>query len=43
MCQQIRDQGIDVNSMVFDNEEKAIEFLHGQYHLAKAQCDNVQQ
>lgn len=37
MCKQIRDSGVDVNKMVFEDSEKAIEYLHGQYLMAQYQ------
>ena len=35
MCKAIREQGVDVNQLVFEDTEKAIEYLHGQYQQAK--------
>lgn len=37
MCQRLREQCVDVNKMVFDDPELAIDFIHGQYRLAAIQ------
>lgn len=37
MCENIEKQFVDVNKMVLDNTEKAIQFIHGEYLKAEDQ------
>ena len=37
MCENIRRDEVDVNKLVFEDPEKAIEYLHGRYHEASSQ------
>ena len=37
MCQKLREQCIDVNRMVIEDPDSAIDFIHGQYRIALSQ------
>lgn len=35
MCEKIRRSGVDLNKLIYEDEEQAIDYLHEQYRLVE--------
>lgn len=43
MCQDIRNNNIDINQLAIENSEDAIDFIHSEYQIASQQFNKISQ